>query len=178
MTEAIITGKMPIRTKNLRFIEWRENLQPNEPLDLTRKTPICLFITAQLRMGLSLMEWPRRKAEMDYFDVVETYEDSLPFVVTGKLAHYDIFTMLDHVARRLDEYVPCIMHEEVLARVTVAHHIGLSEKLVIEKFIEETNIFEMLEFDAMKKRQQRFRSARSFASYTNKRGKHAVRIPT
>ena len=177
MTETIINGKLPIRTKNLRFIEWRENLAPNEPLDLTRKTPICIFIAAQLRLGLSLMEWPRKNPEMPHCEVVETYEDSLPFTLSGKLSHYHIFHLLDQIARSLDGYIPSIMHEEVLARVTVAHHIGISEKLVIEKFLEETDLFEKTEFDALKKRQQRFRSARNFQAYTHMRGKHRVTFP-
>lgn len=170
MSEAI-TGVMPIRTPHRRFIEWRENLNAGESLDLTRNTPICLFITAQLRMGLSLMDWPRKCPDVEFPEVVEHYEDQMPFSLTGKLAHFDVFHLLPLVARRLEEFIPSIMHEEVCARVHVAHGMGLSEKLIIQEFMQEANLMDGIEFDTIKRQQQRFRSARSYLAYMRGGGK-------
>lgn len=168
MNETIV-GKLPIRPQYRRFIEWRENLTADAPLQLPGKSPVCIFIEATLHTGLALMEYPRKK-EFPYYEIVETYGDSLPFTITGPLANYDVFAILDKVARHLDDFIPSIMQEEVLARVTVGHNIGLSEKIIIEEFLTETGLFDHIDYEALKKRQQRFRSARSYVNYNRFKG--------
>jgi hypothetical protein len=115
------------------------------------------------------MEYPRKK-EFPYYEIVETYGDSLPFEISGPLANYDVFCILDKVARHLDDFIPAIMQEEVLARVTVGHNIGLSEKIIIEEFLTESGLFDHIDYEALKKRQQRFRSARSYVNYNRFKG--------
>jgi hypothetical protein len=173
-----IIGKFPISTKHRKFVEWYERLSPDAPILLPGKSPISVFLTSLLTFSIDLQQHPVSEGVSfpDYCEVVENYGDSMPFIITGHLATVDIFLYLDRVARLFNDYLPALMMQEICARTTVAHAVGMSEKAVIEDFMREAGLSEVADFDAIKKRNQRYRTARGVSNYNVFKGRRKSKV--
>ncbi len=170
-----VTGKLPIRPQYKKFIEWAHNMQPDEPLYLPSPTPVGVFLGSLIRMSCDLISSPLAEHLPGHAAVVESYGDSLRIVLSGPLANEDCFLVMDRVARLLDEFIPSMMQTEICARTQIAHVVGYSEKVVIQDFMRECGIALMVDFEALKKRQQRYREAAGHSAYHAYKGKRVIK---
>lgn len=178
MMNKTIVGKLPISPKHRKFVEWYERLEPNQPILLPGKSPISVFLSSLLTFSIDISQHPVSEGCTfpDYCEVVEKYGDYMPFVITGHLATEDVFIYLDRVARLFNDYLPALMMQEICARTTVAHAVGMSEKAVIEDFMREAGLSEVADFDAIKKRNQRYRTARGVSNYNVFKGRRKSKV--
>ena len=170
-----IKGKVAIRPQYRKYVEWMENLEPGAPLLLPGKSPIALYLSSVITLSGELINSPFCDLVPKHAEVVETYGDALPLVLTGPLAEERAFLVFDRVARLLDAFIPSVMMQEICARTQVAHIVGVSEKDVINDLIRECDLTGMIDYDALKKRQQRFREAQGMSNYNIFKGRRPKR---
>jgi hypothetical protein len=175
MTTDTLSGYMPVRPKVLRFVEWRENLTYGQPLELPGKSPICMFLQSQMLLAFRTIDIPALRRHNPFPVSVEKLGERLHLVLRGHYANPDIFLLLPEIARNFDTFLPSLISEEVLSRTQIGFQFGLSGQMIIDEFLTEVGLDDLIESDAMIKDQFRFRARRKLENNTKRRGRRNIR---
>jgi hypothetical protein len=163
------TASIPVRSHHLKFIEYVENLQPGEPLDLKSNSTISnwlrLLLTKKSKTDVYMKSSATKigkdyNAELKFKIGVRTF-DKLEFFYSVKTIH--IF----------NQFIYNYLCDILLLEIRKGCIRGIKEKEVIEQFMEDYGIDEMVDRDTLKKATYRLRKDKKIPSIHRQTSKTA-----
>jgi hypothetical protein len=150
-----LPGTIPVRRYLKKYVLYIEQLPEGQPLDLTRRGAIPLFLSSLLVGKLSLDNSRKDKMPLEgYFnDLLDIELD------VRKSTRVKIFYGYESI-RLLDSFLYDHLHDYLSGLIEIGQWKKTQQSTIIEKFMLDTGIIEDITFDALKKSQSRLRKTR------------------
>lgn len=155
----IIKSTMPIKGYLKRYIYWRENLAPTDPLDTAGAGEIGWVLSGLLSGNIN----PTRQAIPD--DLPEQYDDHLEIQVPIVRFNECRFSYSLDSIRFFNTYIYRHFHEALLLEVLVKKSIGIPESKTIYEWMDRLDLYDTITFDALKKASYRLRKSRNIPHF-------------
>jgi len=150
-----ITIGMPVKAYLKNYVYWKENLQPEQIIDLSGPGDIT-FVLAGLLTG-KLKAGPHGDPD----DLPGIYDAELITRVTVTQYNRNLFFYsLDNI-RYFNTYLYRNFHETLLHEICANRRHGITEVDTIWQFIDRLKAHDLISFDAIKKASYRLRKAKN-----------------
>lgn len=157
----LITASIPMKPFLVKFIQVKENLQPDQALLVPGDSMIGLGLD-MLLMNKSSIRDDRRDS------VPDSYSDSLKFAIQDSRATWGDMFITNTRIIRFNSMVNAVMYEILFHDILNALENGQQEKEAIYRFINRYQIFDV-NFDALKKASLRWRERKGFPLFRHKK---------
>jgi hypothetical protein len=139
------------------FIEHIENLEPGEPLSVSRPS----FVAMQLNLLLTRPSVFRALADRNDVQIPSEYTDCMPFVVLEWMMQQKCIFICNRSVVAFNDVVRQFFYENLLQRTRARENRGREKKDVIGDYLSEMGIHEdILSFDTAKKALFRLETAK------------------
>jgi len=153
-----IKGYIPIRPHLLRYVQWRELLEADEPIIIPGYSPIAQALDLCITNKTTYLSSVKRRQESHLLE----YTTRLYYLVRGsRLAHNYIFVP-PHVGMAYNVFLHHAFHDDLLHRIQAMQPEGEYEIGVIQAFLDEIGIADMIDYASVKRAQTRLRKAKGF----------------
>lgn len=155
------SGAMPIRPHLLRFILKKENLPETALFHLPGDNSIAGFLYLLLTTKEALRDDDRHHVPMDC-------TSELLFVLPPHELDRGRCFLTPTRVQRFNAWVHALMHEVLFTQILAGQLVGMEEKEIIYRFINQYELFD-LQFDALKKASTRYRVRKGFPLFREKK---------
>jgi len=155
-----IQGAIPVRTYLYKYVLFRENLEPDEPLDLCRRGTIPRVLSTLLEGKLNNDDY-----RDNYTPQLDLYQSMLQFTFDAyRRERFTVIITMKSI-RLFDNFLYDDFHDYLLGRIMYERSEGGKEKDVIEQVMHDLNIVEDISYDALKKSSFRLRNLRKIPHF-------------
>lgn len=153
-----VAGYFPIDPALLKYLEWRDAIPPNVPVEVPGRTGIASLIEALVGWVFVFCD----ERGMRYPDPVITdrFEARLYFNLRGPLARHEVFYFADRLAIQINKVLYQEAQADIIRLVMEGKKRKKQEKDTIDQFLRLTGMDEHWDFEAVKKAQYRARQDR------------------
>ena len=150
----VIEATLPMKPFLKQYVLWKENLGPNDLLNLSKSSSEISWILAGcLTQQLQYNFDKERK-------LPAMYSADLRFKINTKRVQHNIIYFSPAQIRYFNTYVYRRMHDQLLERILRGKYRGISEVDIIWEFMYESGIEPFTTFEALKKANYRLRKGR------------------
>ena len=143
-----LQATMPTTPYLRLFIEHIENLEPGEPLSVSRPS----FVAMQLHLLLTRPNVFRALADLGDVQLPAEYTDAIPFTVSDWMVKEKCLFICNRSVVAFNNLVRHIFYENLLQRTRAKENCGREKQEVITDYLSEMGIDEdILAFETAKK---------------------------
>lgn len=166
-----------VRPYLLAYAEWRENLEPGQPIVIPGCSPIAVAL------DLCLTNKSTYLASRARFIPPEKFTRRLYYTISGSRSRDGFLFVTDAMMLRFNSFILHALHNDLADRIFRVLGEGVDDgqqvrgraKAVMLEFMTECGIDELVEYDALAKANYRLRTHRGFA---HQRGRNWTYSPT
>lgn len=155
----VIEAGMPMKPYLKHYVLWKENIGPDEILDLSEsQSEISWVLAGCLTNALKYNFDKHRKLS-------KAYSEKLIFAISPKRIQYNMIYFAPPQIRYFNTFVYRQLHHHLLDRVMRGQARGIPEVDIIWEFMYETGIEPYANFEALKKANYRLRKSKNLPSF-------------
>lgn len=143
-----VTGYIPMKPHLLKYVRYREGLAETKPLPIPGDNIISMYLNSLLVNKTALRDDPRH--------TIDSYTAKLPVLFSNeKLKWNQVFFTATRI-QNFNNYVYRLMMDDLVERIITSKKLGQQEKVTINRFIHEVDLFE-ISHSGLTKASQRYR---------------------
>jgi len=146
------TGVMPMQPHLLKFVYWMENMEPGEPIDLTKKTMIT--------RTMLLLFTPKKQIPINDSDTVTNqftrFTVKLKYSITLRQKQFKDFYISRSNIALFNDHMHLLFHEILTQRILTQIH-SKKEKTIVEDYLKEIGADDDIDWHTVKRTNGRLR---------------------